>query len=100
MLSYPFLLGGAESPSYRFLPGMELSKLLASGPPGWGSQGLSNKLMDPSNNPYLGLAVPILRTNDVQRSQEFLCQKHQMEVGAVGSNSSQGTINHDLLDHP
>lgn len=65
-----------------------------------GHLGLSNTLTDPSHNPYLGLAVPILRTNDVQRSQEFLCQKLQMEVGAVGSNSSQGTIYHNLLDHP
>lgn len=47
--------------------------------------------MNPSNGPYSGLMVPILRANYVQRPQEFLCQKHQTEGRATGTNSSQGT---------
>lgn len=70
--------GGAESPSYSFLSGMDLSKLSASGPPGCGggggAPGFQQQAHDPSNNPHLG---PILRTNDIQRSQELLCHKRQ-----------------------
>lgn len=36
--------------------------------------------------------VPILRANYVHRPQEFLCQKHQIEGRATGTNSSQGTF--------
>ena len=69
-IALPFR-GWAENSNVSFLPGLELSRLPPSWPPGYWSQGLSNKLMNPSNGPYSGLMAPMLRANDVQRPQGF-----------------------------
>lgn len=81
-----------RSTSWGFLQGLGLPGPPASGPSGQRSQGHRNKLTDPSNDPRWSLVSPILRANEVQRPQEFLCQKHQMEAGTVGPNTSQGTV--------